>query len=322
MGYKSLIIVILLATQSFAQTAFDPLSLAVGARSLGMGGACVAVADDGNTLFTNPAGLGEIDKMKFTSMSATLLDDVNYTVLGGILPFGDKFSIGVGYAGSFVSAIELRDGLGNLLGRSNYSSSSAVLAIGQKLSDRFSLGLALKYYFSDGNAATAGNGRGWNLDLGVLQSGWSWLKFGLVGENLLSSSLINYQNGVGEPLPLTVKAGVKVNLLGGSFDSAFVSPLEMILVADADYFPQGSKPMTAHEGIEVSPVRFLTFRAGLDDNSLTGGLSFRIAGLGFHYAYHPYGDFAGSAANYFSLSYDEGGFPQEEEVPDVYLAGK
>ena len=322
MGYKSLIIVILLATQSFAQTAFDPLTLAVGARALGMGGAFVAVADDGNTLFTNPAGLGEIDKMKFTSLSATLLDDVNYTVLGGILPFGDRFSVGVGYAGSFVTGIELRDGFGNLLSRSNYSNSAAILAVGQKLSDRFSLGLALKYYFSDGNVATSGNGRGWNLDLGVLQSGWSWLKFGVVGQNLLTSSRIDYQNGAGEPLPLTVKAGVKVNLLGGSFDSAFVSPLEMNLVADADYFPQGSAPLALHEGIEVSPVRFLTFRAGLDGNNLTAGLSFRFAGLGFHYAYHPYGDFSGSAANYFSLSYDEGGFPQEEEIPDVYLAKK
>jgi hypothetical protein len=309
-----------LYSASFATTTFDPLSLAVGARALGMGGACVAVADDGNALFNNPAALGEIDKVKLTSMSATLLDDVNYTVLGGILPFGDKFSVGVGYAGSFVSGIELRNGQGTLLSRSNYSNSSAIFAVGKKLSDQFSLGLALKYYFSEGTAMTAGNGQGWNLDLGVLQSGWNWLKFGVVGQNLLSASQINYQNGASEPLPLTIKTGTKLYLLGNGFDSAFASPLEVSLAADADYFPQGSSPLTLHEGIEVSPVRSLTLRAGLDSNSLTAGLSFRFAGLGFHYAYHPYGDFADNSVNYFSLSYDEGGFPPEPGIPDTYLA--
>jgi hypothetical protein len=309
-----------LLNQSFGQTAFDPLNLAVGTRALGMGGACAAVADDGNTLFNNPAALGEIDKVKLTSLSATLQGDVNCTVLGGILPFGDRFAVGAGYAGAFVTGIELRDSYGAPLGRGDYGSSVLVLAAGQKLSDRSSLGLKLKYYFSDGTGAASGNGRGWNLSLGILQSGWNWLKLGLVGENILGNNRISYSNGSGEPLPLTVKSGLKVYLMGGGFDSAFVSPLEVNLVADADYYPQGSSPLVLHEGIEVAPVRFLALRAGLDGGNPTAGLSFRCAGLGFHYAYHTYGDFSGSAVNYFSLSYDEGGFPTEPEVPDVYLA--
>jgi hypothetical protein len=317
-GYWSFVLMSLAS----AETTFDPLQLAVGARALGMGGACAAVADDGNALFNNPAALGEIDKVKFTSLSATLLDDVNCSVLGGIIPFGDKFAVGAGYAGSFVSGIELRDSFGNLTGRGNYSSSALVLAVGQKLSSRSSLGLNLKYYFSDGTTAASGNGRGWNLDLGILQSGWNWLKLGLVGQNLLGSNQITYSGGTAETLPLTVKSGLKVYLMGSGFDSAFDSPLEVGLFADADYFPQGSRAPVAHEGIEISPVRSLTVRAGVDGGNATAGISFRIAGLGFHYAYHPYGDFSGSAVNYFSLTYDEGGFPTEPEVPDVYLAGK
>jgi len=285
-----------------------------------MGGAFAAVADDGNALFNNPAALGEIDKVKLTSLSATILDDVNCTVLGGIMPFGDKFAIGLGYVGAYTSGIELRNNYGSLLGRGNYGNSAVVLAIGRKLSDRSSLGLNLKYYFSNATEAAGANGRGWNLDLGLLQSGWNWLKLGLVGQNILGGNRIDYSNGSGEPLPLTVKAGAKVYLLGGGYDSALVSPWEVNLVADADYFPQGSKPMTTHEGIEVSPVRFLTVRAGLDGSNPTAGLSLRIAGVGFNYAYHPYGDFNGNAVSYFSLSYDEGGFPPEPEIPDTYLA--
>ncbi|MDD5594607.1 MAG: hypothetical protein PHG97_07720 [Candidatus Margulisbacteria bacterium] len=318
MGYKPLIIVVLLASQSFAQTAFDPLSIAIGARPLGMGGAFVAVADDGNTLFNNPAGLGEIDSVKFTSMSGALLEDVNYTVLGGILPFGNQFSLGAGYAGAFVSGLEIRDARGNLGGSANYGNSTAFIALGKKLNDRSSLGLSLKYYFASASERSSGNG--WNIDAGLLQSGWNWLKLGLVGRNLIGTSRINYQNGQSEPLPFSIRAGTKIYLLGNGFDAAIGSPWETNLVADADFFPQGSTPMSLHTGLEFSPSPFLAVRAGVDRSNLTGGLSLKIAGFGFHYAYHPYGDFDGSAANYFSITYDERGFPPEPPAPDTYIA--
>ncbi len=320
MGYKPLILVVLLATQTYAQTAFDPLSLAVGARALGMGGACTAVADEGSAIFNNPAALGEIDKVKLTSTSATLLEDASCVVLGGVLPFGDRFAAGLGYAGSYVSGIELRDNFGTLLGRANYGSGVLVLGVAQKLSDRTSLGLNLKYYNSSGTENSNANGKGWNLDLGIMQSGWNWLKFGLVGRNLLAASRISYAGGAEETLPLTVRSGLRVYLLGNGYDSALVSPLEVSLAADADYFPDGAQPAAYHGGIELTPVSALTLRAGLDGSNPTAGLSLRVAGLGFHYAYHTYGDFSGSAINYFSISYDESGFPREPEVPDAYLA--
>ena len=59
-----LLFILTLITSASAQTTFDPLSIAVGARALGMGKAYVAVAEDGDTIFTNPAGLGEIDTFK------------------------------------------------------------------------------------------------------------------------------------------------------------------------------------------------------------------------------------------------------------------
>jgi hypothetical protein len=311
-----------LLSLSSAQTAFDPMSVAIGARPLGFGGAFVAVADDGNTLFNNPAGLGEIDKMKFTSMSGTLLEDVNYTALGAIFPFGDKFSVGAGYAGAFTSGITLRDAHNNVTGTANYGNSVLFLAVGKKLTEKLSLGLTLKSFSADGAGSPSDAGHGLNLDLGLLQSGWNWLKFGLVGQNLLGGSRLNYLNGESETLPLTVKAGIKIALTGSRFDSAIFAPLETTLVADADLFPSAPTPAILRGGIEVVPVPFLALRAGFDQNNLCGGISLKVAGVGFHYAYHPYSDPAGASASYFSLTYDEQDFPREEEVPDVYLAGR
>ena len=311
----------LLATVAAAQTAFDPLAVAVGARPLALGGAFVAVADDANTLFNNPAGLGEIEKIKFTSMGGTLLEDVSYTALGGSMSFGDKLSVGAGYAGAFTSDITLRDWRGVLTGSASYGNSVFFVALGKKFTDRLSLGLTLKYYSTTGAAADADNGHGLNADLGLLQSGWNWLKLGLVGQNIFGGGRITYQNGASEPLPLTIKAGLKANLTGGRFDSAFLAPVETSLVADAVFSPASPAATQLRGGIEFSPHPYLTLRVGADGTNPTAGLGLKVAGVGFNYAYHSYSEPSGSAA-YFALSYDEQDFPPPEEVPDVYLAKK
>jgi len=58
--YTLMITVLLLAVPAGAiQTGSisDPMSIGVGARSLGMGRAYVAVAEGGEAVFVNPAGL-------------------------------------------------------------------------------------------------------------------------------------------------------------------------------------------------------------------------------------------------------------------------
>ena len=77
----------------------DPMYIGVGARPLGMGKAYVAVAEDGDTIFLNPAGLGTIDSLKFTSMYSNLLSDVRYFVLGGAYPLDIGTLVG-GYVGA------------------------------------------------------------------------------------------------------------------------------------------------------------------------------------------------------------------------------
>ena len=47
----------------------DPMYIGVGARPLGMGKAFVAVAEDADGMFVNPAGLGSIHSPKMTSVA-------------------------------------------------------------------------------------------------------------------------------------------------------------------------------------------------------------------------------------------------------------
>jgi hypothetical protein len=331
MGNKPLIFLflILLAGQSIAQTTFDPLAIAVGARALGMGKAYVAAAEDGEAVFTNPAGLGEIDSFKFTSMSGRVLEDVNYTALGGVYPMGAKSALGFGYAAANVPGIDIRDSSGTFLSRANYSNSVFAASYGRKLTQKLSLGMNLKYFCQDGTETNEGDGTGINLDIGFLQKELGPLSLGVVCQNILSAGKIRYKNGEEETLPAIVKVGARLYLLGEGFGSAIFSPLELFLAADADLSLQESKLTTLHLGGELSPIPYLTLRAGMDQDpaptgiqsNFTAGLSIRYAGIGFHYAYHPYTEFAENAAHYFSISFDERGWPPEE-LPDVFFGAK
>jgi hypothetical protein len=307
----SFLLLVLLAAAVCAQTTFDPLTVAVGARALGMGRACAAAADDGDALFCNPAALGEMDTFKFSSMSGNLLEDVHYLALAGVYPLGQRAAVGFGYAGAFVPGIDLRSAGKTFLGQANFGDSVALASYGRKLSDDTSLGLSLKYYMISGSEINSGNGQGWNLDAGLMQKGNNWLSLALVGQNILSTNNISYQNGETEPLPSQVKAGAALHLLGNSFNAAFSSPVEATMLVDLAFDLKRAGSLLPQAGLEISPNQSFSIRAGVDRSQPTAGITLRYAGLGFHYAYHSFGDFNDNSGHFFSLTFDERGWPAE-----------
>ena len=73
--------------------------LFVGTRPLGMGGAFIAVADDGNTITWNPAGLPRLRRKEFTSSYADLYAmDITHSYIGIVWPFGDRIAVGFDWA--------------------------------------------------------------------------------------------------------------------------------------------------------------------------------------------------------------------------------
>ena len=74
------IIIGLMSQASLAENALDLGVAGIGARPLGMGKAFVAIADDANAVFTNPAGLGTQKSWALTSMSTQLFGKASYTL--------------------------------------------------------------------------------------------------------------------------------------------------------------------------------------------------------------------------------------------------
>src|SRR3989338_721234 len=75
MKYILILIMLLVAcTAVFADGSLsDPMSVGVGARALGMGKAYAGVAEDGDAVFMNPAGLARITNPKLSSMYTSRL---------------------------------------------------------------------------------------------------------------------------------------------------------------------------------------------------------------------------------------------------------
>ena len=76
----SLLLAIILCQISLASSIIDVNVIGVGAKVMGMGKAYTAAAQDTDSMFMNPAGLVSCKDISFSSMHATLLDDVGYNM--------------------------------------------------------------------------------------------------------------------------------------------------------------------------------------------------------------------------------------------------
>jgi len=298
----------------------DPMYIGVGARPLGMGKAYVAVAEDGDTVFTNPAGLGRIKAPKLTSMYTSLLNDVNYIVIGGAYPQSKNSSIGIGAVISSVSDIGLYDNNGTNLGSANWGSSVFFLSYGvDVVNSNLQLGGSLKYYSQGGSGTStieSASAAGVGFDIGAIYAVSEKLSLGVSAQNPVGTKLTS-NNGVENTVPSLIK-------IGAAYRTTIFTDKNLTLAGDVDIAQD--RPTTSHIGAEYGLTPNVTIRAGLDQNPMPGGelqnnptlgLGLMVSGIEFNYAYHPYGAIAEDSTHYFSLSYV--GEKQLEEVFGIVI---
>jgi hypothetical protein len=303
----------------------DPMVIGVGARALGMGKAYVAMAEDGDTVFMNPAGLGRVATPKLSSMYSSLMGDVSYMVIGGAYPYGEKASIGAGYIGASVAEIPLTDATGTSLGNGRWGNNVMFLSYGTYLSqfglklDRDVLvGGSLKYFSvgGDGTGVSSAAGSGFDADLAALIPVNEAIIVGVNAQNIIPSSLgakITKSSGQADGIPATIKLGTKVNVLGPEGTALYGNNArKLYALADYDYFPNSSRNGEAHLGAEFWPVNNLALRVGSDNSTLTAGVGVKVSGVSFDYAYHPYNGIGENTTHYFSIGYL--GEPRKREL--------
>ena len=263
------------------------LKIGVGASSVGMGEAFVAVADDANTIYWNPARLINISQPEITAMHNEWFENIRYEFLGYVQPTRKYGNFGIGFIllhmGKITRAKEDEQGLyAGKAGTFSVSDKSFILAYGRKITDDISSGISLKI-IQQINADVKGAGIA--FDLGCL--------YKMPVDNLMAG--LNIQN-IGPAIKMGVERfALPLNIkLGFSYKIRQSSLLTIDLNQSIDnYLNIGLGSEYWIKNIFALRLGY-KYQSGANDlGSLSGlrvGCGFRWGDYGIDYAFVPYGD--------------------------------
>jgi long-subunit fatty acid transport protein len=195
------------------------LKIPVGPRAIAMGQAFVAVADDANAIYWNPAGLNQLGGTHITAQYASYLSTETYDFLAAATKLGNNAAVGVG--AKIVSAgppEQANDSNGNPIQGEflTYNYMDIDLAAAYRLSYYFDVGLTAKYIDKSLVGTSAST---FAVDIGVLyKTPIPHFTAGLDIQNLGPG--IKFDQ-VTDPLPFNVKVGVAYRMFDDNFTTAF-----------------------------------------------------------------------------------------------------
>jgi hypothetical protein len=130
-------------------TAAPFLSIAQGARSLSMGGAFVAIADDPSAMYWNPAGIAGLHGFHLMVDHTYWIADIQYNYIGATFDLGSFGGLGVNVTSSSiedmkVTTVDQQDGTGEVFGVTDLAFG---VTYGLNLTDAFSIGFNPKFIY-------------------------------------------------------------------------------------------------------------------------------------------------------------------------------
>jgi len=128
-------------------TAAKFLSIPVGARAVGMGGAFVGVADDATAMYWNVAGIARMYQAEAVFAHASWVADIKFNYGGVVIPVGDLGSVGVNFTSMSMAEMERTTELQPEGTGTTFTASSFALGVAyaRNLTDWFSIGANFKY---------------------------------------------------------------------------------------------------------------------------------------------------------------------------------
>ena len=135
------------SVSNVATTAASFLDIGIGARSLSMGGAFVAIADDPTALYWNPAGIVSIKSPMAHFYHSPWIADVQFNHSAVVVPLDRSSSFGFFITSVTMDEMQVRT-VKSPQGTGEYFSVSNVALAGsyaRRLTDRFSFGVNMKF---------------------------------------------------------------------------------------------------------------------------------------------------------------------------------
>ena len=289
-------LVVLLTPVCFAGVNAAPhLGMGSGARSLGLGGAFTAVADDATSTIWNPAGLPAVDDLTITLSSARLSLDRRHSFIGLIKSVGNG-GLGLSVVNAGVDDITSYNSNGDRTGSFNHNSNAFALSYGHDLG-AVSLGASARMYmdsFGDHSSTSGFAG----ADIGLLgHNKASTFSYGIAARNLGSAIGDNQ-------VPVKIAGGLAYRVL-----HKHVATFSVDVEHEIIDLPES--PTSLHIGTEYLIANTFAIRGGTklntDRTQLFAGFGVNVGGLQLDYALKA----ADSAVNnldddsthFFSISY-------------------
>jgi opacity protein-like surface antigen len=304
-------------------TAAQFLKIGIGARSIGMGGAFTAVADDISALYWNPAGLARMSGGQASFNHVNWIADVQYDAASAAVMVEGLGMLAVGFSATNVGEMDVTttsmpEGTGE---RFTAGGTAMSLAYARNLTDKFSIGFTVKYiheYIWNETANSVG------LDIGTVYTapvlngiriGASMSNFGpkmrmegrdalqLIKSGAGNENIVNAQYEMGQfDLPLLFRAGI-------STDAIRDDNSRLTLAFDAVHPNDNTE--SVNSGIEYTWGNLVSVRAGYKSAfergteqgwTFGGGLEYELTGTLSVLADYAYQDFGRlKAVHYFTL---------------------
>lgn len=290
-----LALAVLLAPVCFAGVNAAPhLGTGSGARSIGLGGAFTAIADDATSTIWNPAGLPAVDDLTITLASAPMTLDRRHSFIGLIKSVGNG-GLGLSVVNAGVDGIDAYNSQGVRTGSFGYNSNAIALSYGHNLGV-VSLGASGRMYMDTIDDSSASGFAG--ADIGLLGGNKArTFSYGIAARNLGNSI-------PGAELPVIVTGGLAYRVLHKHVATFSVDVQHQVLD-----LPESTTSL--HLGTEYLIAKTFAIRGGskltADRVQFFAGFGVGVGGLQLDYAVKAvessiYDDIGGGT-HFVSLSY-------------------
>jgi len=235
------------------------LSGYAGARTIGLGGAFVATADDALGVLWNPAGLQWMDQNQAMFESVRLFEDTSINSLSFAIPGSRLPSLGISMVSLRSGEFQRTNELNNPLGSFSEGETAYLFSLAKAFSSRFSIGTNLKLVHQTIEDFSGG---GFGVDLGGIFQITPTLRVGASVLNLGGPSITLRSEA--ETYPTEIRGGASLDILNG----------RARLQAEVDH---ADGPGTRlHGGAEYWVQPGIALRFGYSEDRATGGFSYRF----------------------------------------------
>jgi hypothetical protein len=189
--------------QIVGQNTYDFLRLDSSPRASALGAAYVAVADEPNALFYNPASITNIENIPISFSYLNHLVGINSVSLASTFNIGSLGKFGSSLQYTNYGNFDEYDESANKLGSFNPSDLAFTVAYGNNFNEHFTYGVGVKVIYSSiADNSSTGMAADFGIQYLLPENGWN---FGLSILNV--GSQLTYYNQTREDLPMSIQLG-------------------------------------------------------------------------------------------------------------------